>query len=134
VLGELGVETGASETKLLEIWNKMDLLEPEAAEQCRTAAARREQRAVCVSAQTGEGMDDVLRAIEEQMNEAHRIVDCTVPPGEGALANWLHENAQVLERTPGEQGEIAYRVRLSPAKRAKLFKHLGIPEESDAFA
>jgi GTP-binding protein HflX len=124
VLGELGIETRGDDAKLVEVWNKIDLVESEDADALRAAAARTLPPAVCISAQTGEGLDALLAMIEERLNAAHALVTVTIAPGEGALANWLHENTEIVERTSGEAGEITYRVRISPAKHAILLRRL----------
>lgn len=124
VLDQLGIDTASDETALIEVWNKFDLLDAERADQLRTAAARQSTPALCVSADKGEGVDDLLGAIEDRLNKDHRVLDVTIAPGQGALANWLHENADIVERTPGETGDIAYRVRLSPIKHAALLRRM----------
>ena len=124
VLGELGIDSQGSEASLIEIWNKIDLLDADRAGEMRMAAKRNETRAICISAETGEGVDDLLAAIETILNATHETLEVTIEPGEGALANWLHENAEILTREPGRRGEIAYRIRLSPAKRAALSRRL----------
>lgn len=124
VLAELGIDVHSSDTKLIEVWNKIDLLGRERADEMHLAASRKDDRTVCVSATAGEGVESLLKAIEARVNEAHQTVELTVEPGEGALANWLHENTEILERRPGAGGEIAYRIRLSPAKHSALLRRL----------
>ncbi len=124
VLEQLGIDAASDDAKLIEVWNKFDLLDEERANQLRTSAGRRSTPAICISARKGDGIDDLLLAIETHLNAGHKLFDLAIAPGEGALANWLHENAEIVERTPAENGDIAYRVRISPAKHDTLIRRL----------
>ncbi|MDH3581540.1 MAG: 50S ribosome-binding GTPase, partial [Hyphomicrobiales bacterium] len=132
VLGELGIDSQSSETSLIEVWNKIDVLDADRAAELRLGAKRNEAGAICISAATGEGVGELLTAIEAMLNATHETLEVTIEPGEGALANWLHENAEILTREPGRRGEITYRVRLSPAKRATLSRRLETTEQKAA--
>lgn len=120
VLGELGIETFASEERILEVWNKTDLLDKAEREEMETVAKRSERGAFCTSAATGEGVEALITAIEEKINAASSVVTLTLKPHEGALVNWLHENTQVLSRDAGSKGAMTYQVRISHAKEAAL--------------
>lgn len=124
VLVELGIDMEDDNERILEAWNKVDLLDEAEAENLRATAARSSGNAVCVSAVTGEGVDTLLAEIEQRLNASHETVDVTITPGDGALANWLHENSEILERSPKPDGNTFYRVRLSPAKRGMLAQKL----------
>lgn len=117
VLRELGIDPDKTGTRLLEVWNKIDLLEPERASELRHLAARKEHGALCVSAVTQEGLPELLTEIEHRLNEADSVLEITLGPSDGALANWLHENARILERETDDHGNTRFRVSLSPAKR-----------------
>ncbi len=124
VLQELGIDPAADRgTRLIEVWNKVDLLDADARESLH-AAAGRSGDAVCVSARTGEGGDALLEAVERAVNAAHVTLDVALAPGQGALSNWLHENAQVLARDVREDGGTDFRVRLSQPKRDALLRKL----------
>ncbi|MFQ5627073.1 MAG: GTPase HflX, partial [Methyloligellaceae bacterium] len=122
VLSQLGIETSHAENEVLEVWNKIDLLEDDRREETGNAAARSKGGAICVSALTGEGVAGALDAIETRLNSAGTILDITFQPGEGALKNWLHENAQMLGQSTGEDGRTTCRVRISAQKRQQLMK------------
>ena len=62
VLRQLGIDPDAGEAqRILEVWNKIDRFDPEERENLRNIAARRPPERPCflVSAETGEGIDDV---------------------------------------------------------------------------
>lgn len=124
VLDELGIDFEEENGHLIAAWNKVDLLDSDDADHLRSLALRSNGNAICVSAVTGEGLDALRTEIEKRLNAAHQTVDVTIHPGEGALANWLHENAQIIERESEPNGDVAYSVRLSPAKRDMLLRKL----------
>ena len=68
VLRQLGIDPDAGE-RILEVWNKIDRFDPDERENLRNIAARRPPERPCflVSAETGEGIDALLTAIEERL-------------------------------------------------------------------
>jgi len=125
ILQDLDIDTGEDNARLIEVWNKTDLLDNNRLEELRSVASRRGDEAVCISAQTGDGITALLESIERQVNASHVTLDLTIEPGEGSAASWLHENSEIIHRTPREDGLINYRVRMSAARRASLARRLG---------
>jgi GTP-binding protein HflX len=116
VLRALGIEQ--TDPRLIEVWNKIDRIEPAAREQLHNLAARRDsaKRAVPVSALTGEGLDELSAAIEARLS-AHRIeIDLVLDPADGAGASWLYRNTEVLERSVQPDGALAMKVRADSSK------------------
>lgn len=124
VLCELGIDPSLASTNILEVWNKLDLLDATALERTRNAARRSENQAVCVSATTGEGVDDLLSAIETRIHSGHELLDLDLDPGEGALVNWIHENSEVLSRDPNGEARLSYRIRITTEKKPALLRRL----------
>ena len=56
--------------------------------------------------------------IEERLAASRSVLDVVLDPADGAGLSWLYRNAEVLERTAGEDGRIALRVRVDPSKVA----------------
>lgn len=123
VLREIGVEVESRDGRILEVWNKADLLEASALEELTNAAARAEGGPVVVSAIRGDGVDDLLARIETFFKREFVEHEFEVEPGQGALAHWLYENADVLEREDREDGGVRLKVRLAAAKLAQ-FEHM----------
>ena len=73
-----------------------------------------------VSAVTGEGIGDLSAAIEARLGGADEIMELTVPAAAGKLTHWLHENVEVLERTPQDSGDTRYRIRVDATRKARL--------------
>ncbi len=131
VLAELGVDAAASGDRVLEVWNKLDRVSPEKREELANSARRQPRPPVRVSAITGEGLDGLLAEIEARLGATHQIVELDLPPTAGQLIHWLHENAEVLQRQPCENGSLRYRVRIDEARKAKLEARLGLALQSD---
>jgi GTP-binding protein HflX len=120
VLASLGIDTANPETVPLEVWNKVDKLLPERREQLVNAAQRLDPAPVLVSAATGEGLDELRDAIEQRLGRGDDIVELTLPPSEGKLAHWIHQNAEVLAREANGDGEVHFRVRVNAPAKARL--------------
>ena len=99
VLAEIGAIGGAGEegggATVIEAWNKIDALDPEAAAAVREEAARRED-AVPISALTGEGVEALSRAISDRLGRGSRVHTVRIDPGDGAGLAWLHQHGEVL--------------------------------------
>jgi GTP-binding protein HflX len=130
VLTDLGVDTVAADGHILEVWNKVDLLEPEARAGAEGAARFRKPEPVLMSAVTGEGIPALLDRIDRRLGAADEVVALTIPAHEGRLLAWLHQNADVIEQSSDEAGEIAVRVRVASEKKMRLVQELqraGVP-------
>jgi GTP-binding protein HflX len=123
VLGDLGVETEAEPDRLLEVWNKADLLDATGLRHAANDAER--HGAVLVSATTRLGLDALLAEIEHRLNRRHQTVEIAVKPEEGSLSNWIYENCEVVAREDLGEGMTALRVRVAPEKRDKLARLAG---------
>lgn len=124
VLQQLGIGEETRRQKLVEVWNKIDLLDPEALERCMNEAERKSDRVQCVSATTGEGVDALLAFIEERISATHETLEFTLTTAAGALDHWIHENSEVLEREFDGESNLSYRVRIPKEKKATLLSRL----------
>ncbi|PTM57052.1 GTPase HflX [Phreatobacter oligotrophus] len=124
ILGDLGVDQ-ATRT-IIEVWNKVDLLDPESREAARNRAERHEPEARphFVSAITGEGLEALLSAVEDKLRAAHDRMTVTVAAADGATLHWIHENAEVEAREALDSGETRVTLRIAPAKRDQLERRL----------
>lgn len=110
VLGRLGVDM--DERRILEVWNKADLLPDEARETLLGDARRAHPPANLVSAATGEGCPELLQAVAGLVDEAPPV-EVRTRAGDGAALAWLYRNGRVLEREEGEDGGVRLAVSLS---------------------
>jgi GTP-binding protein HflX len=123
VLSELGIEADAEPGRLMEVWNKADLLEDPAVRQENSEASR--TGAVLVSAVTGYGLDALRDEIERRLNLRSETLEIALKPEEGALSHWIHENCEVIKRRAMGEGITALRVRVAPEKRERLARLAG---------
>ena len=129
ILADLGLEAGAEEP-MLEALNKIDSLTPEQQQALRERAARKPEVLAC-SALTGEGVTELLRAVEGRLVRDHRRIEMTLGPEEGAAIAWLHEHGRVLERRDVE-GKTRMRISLSPAALVRFEQRYGEHREAAA--
>ena len=97
------------EANLLEVWNKIDLLDAEERE--ATLARARRQGAAAVSAVTGDGCDALLRMIAERVDTGPEI-EAQLPAGEGEALAWLYQHGRVTGREDREDGAVHVTARL----------------------
>ena len=100
ILAELGVGAG---TARLEVWNKVDRLDPEAAEIARAQATRREG-VFLASALTGEGMGPLLDHVAETLSGRRVRARVRLGHEEGRRRAWLYEQGVVEGETRDEEG------------------------------
>lgn len=124
ILQQLGIDPNAGE-RIIEVWNKIDRFDAEERESLAKIAARRPGRTcLLVSAETGEGVDALLTAIEDRLAAARTTLELTVDAADGAGVSWLHRNAEVLEKTL-EDGRYRMTVRLDDTRRDAAIKRFG---------
>jgi len=124
VLADLGIDTLSADSPILEVWNKIDLLSPVTLQEAHSAARWADRRPVLVSAATGEGMADLLQAIDTRLGRRDEIIDLVIPAHQGRLINWLYEEAEVLDRVEEATGEVRVRVRIASEKKERLNAHV----------
>jgi len=107
--------------RILEVWNKIDLLEPETRESIVGQAERlaRDGQAVAVSAWTGEGIETLRETIAGLIDDDPET-HLTVEPHRGDLLAWLYANGRVTERETDDDGRVHLTVRLHPAALGRL--------------
>jgi GTP-binding protein HflX len=117
VLTSLGIDPNDND-RLLEAWNKIDLLDPAERERVDNQLARLppERRPAPVSAVTGEGLDAFLSRVERLVARGRATMTVRVPAEDGAGLNWLYEHAEVVERRYDEGGDAVVTLRLDPER------------------
>jgi GTP-binding protein HflX len=123
ILAELGIDADEEPERLMEVWNKADLLDPDTLRRIEKEAKR--AGAVAVSATTGYGLKPLLAEIERRLNRARETVEIAIKPEEGSLSNWIYENCEVVAREDLGEGVTALRIRIPPGKRERLARLAG---------
>ena len=96
VLGDLGIDAETDE-RVVEVLNKIDRLEPPAAEDLRRAAAAR-GLAPPISALTGDGVEALRLAVADRLSLGRATVGLRVDLADGRTLAWLHERGRILDR------------------------------------
>jgi len=100
ILESLGV---AEDVALIEVWNKIDALSEATRAGLLAQDARRED-VQAVSALTGEGIDQLLAAIEARLGEERFDEALVLPFAEGRARAWLHEQGVVRDERETRDG------------------------------
>jgi GTPase len=131
VLRSLGIEP-ADEERLIEVWNKIDLLDADGRTRLKNLADRRpaERRPVLVSALTGEGLDDLSAAIEARLSLKRVVLDLSLDPADGAGVSWLHRHTEVMEKALDAEGRYAMKVRVAPDRVGAVTAKFGEPHKA----
>ncbi|MGI9523832.1 MAG: GTPase HflX [Hyphomicrobiaceae bacterium] len=124
VLRDLGVPTEGPDSRLHEVWNKIDLLSDDERNELPARMARCSNKPVSLSALTGEGCKELLEAIDAWVSTNDVEISLTVPVGAGKLTHWLHEHTTVLTTQADDTGQMVYTFRIDAQKLGRLDGHL----------
>lgn len=110
---------------IIEVWNKTDLLDEEAASHLsdRASASRTYADMIDafeVSCLTMDGITALENGIEEALTRNDHIIDVIVTPAQFSARAWLHQHGQVLRDETGEGGTAKMQVRLSESDAGKF--------------
>jgi GTP-binding protein HflX len=128
VLTALGIDPN-EEDRVIEVWNKIDRLDADGRARLQNLAERRQgsNRPVLVSALTGQGLDELAKAIEARLALRRTVLDLVLDPADGAGVSWLHRHAEVITKSLDADGRLAMTVRVDPTRadavRAKFPLH-----------
>ncbi|PZO64067.1 MAG: GTPase HflX [Paracoccus denitrificans] len=130
IMDGLGVD---EDVALIEVWNKIDSLSPETRAALRRTDARRDD-VQAVSALTGEGLEDLVAAIDmrlaDVLDEPRTTEVVIVPFADGRKRAWLHEVGVVEREEAIEDGQQMHVVWTERQKAA--FNALdGRPDDLD---
>ncbi len=113
VLAEIGVGPEAGEgAPIMEVWNKLDALDPEAHARVLESAARDED-VLPISALSGEGVDALRSAVADRLLADARVHSITLPTSDGGAIAWLHQHGEVIGQAAAGEA-LTLDVRLSP--------------------
>jgi len=127
VLSDLGVGED-DERPVIEALNKIDLLDAEdraaAFDLARAApeiGAIEQPARTALSAVTGDGVDALLKKIEETLTAAHVVSEIRMPAHDGAARAWLFARSEILsEASAGDDTIIT--ARMSRKTEGQFFK------------
>jgi GTP-binding protein HflX len=124
VLKNLGVSqdselTSSTPIPLIEVLNKSDLLSSEKRDVQVLRAQNNKSKMALVSALTGDGFTELLRAIDDQLTARRIEVKLKVSWQDGALLTWLYDRGEVIERKDKEKW-VELKIRLEPEDIARF--------------
>ena len=123
VLDELGIDEAQRDERMIEVMNKIDLLDPEEREVVEESVGRRSD-ATAISAITGEGIDALLDIVSRRVWAGRQVVDLKVSVTDGKALSFLYDHGEVLERSDGER-EVALKVGIE-IKDLERFKKMAL--------
>jgi GTP-binding protein HflX len=123
ILRDLGIEPD-DHRRLIEVWNKADLLSEERRAGLLQASMAKpaDARPALVSAITGEGLDELMDMIERRVASGRSVLEVVVPPEDGAGLAWLYENGEVLNRRTDRQGRVTVDLRVGPERVERVLR------------
>ncbi|KEC75573.1 UNVERIFIED_ORG: GTP-binding protein HflX [Rhizobium esperanzae] len=124
ILGDLGIDEAEAGKRLIEVWNKIDRLEPEVHDAMVQKAAGA-SNVVAVSAVSGEGVDTLMDEISRRLSGVMTETTIRLPVDKLALLPWLYDHAIVDGREDNEDGSITLDLRLSETEAAELERRIG---------
>ncbi len=124
VLGEIGIGADEQDARVIEVWNKSDLLPPEERERFAQQAGQGRHSAVLVSAVTGEGLAALAYLIRQRLQKQTTVRTVVVSHDGGPLIHWLYENTEILVRRDDPGGDVEFEVRVPQEREGDLDRHL----------
>jgi GTP-binding protein HflX len=121
ILAELGI--GQDGPPVVELWNKLDLLDAEKREEFRNIALKQDD-IFLISAATGEGLDAFKQALAGRIGAGNELRELTLNGGEGEVLSWLYSKGKV-ESEEGEGGQIQVKASLSARNWGQFDKLFG---------
>ena len=115
IMKSLGVD---EEVPLLEVWNKVDLLDGESRDAILTRAAR-EEDVFAVSALTGEGLQEMLAEVTERLQGETVEEELRLAFDDGRRRSWLFNKGLVQHEHQDEDGFVV-KVRWTAKDRAQF--------------
>lgn len=115
VLNALEVQSGQALPPMIEAWNKADLLSDDLYQTLgQTAQTNTPNKAVLLSAVSGDGLDELVALIAGQLRETAILAVIQLSPADGSARSWLHEHSDVrAEEVSPETGDIEIAVSFS---------------------
>ncbi|MBC7313083.1 MAG: GTPase HflX, partial [Rhizobium sp.] len=130
ILSDLGIDDKEKSERIIEIWNKIDRLEPEMHDALLQKAETREN-VMTVSAITGEGVDRLLDVISQRLSGVLTEATIVIPADKQALISWAYENAVVDGREDNEDGSVSLDLRLTARQADELERKLGSGQKAE---
>lgn len=101
ILHDLGIDS-ESDLRIIEVLNKIDKLPPK--ERAATITrSKRQEKVIAVSAISGEGLDNLVSAIDDLLGKDRQVMYADISLTDGKALAWLYNRGQVLEQRDDEE-------------------------------
>jgi GTP-binding protein HflX len=117
VLKNLGLDETLYKS-LIEVLNKIDKLNNDD-KNALLNKAKRSKEIIPISAKTGEGIAELLNAIDNKIKASFINVNVNVNINDGKLISWIYDNSQVLSVSDNEEYKN-FNLKISSANFQKL--------------
>ncbi len=124
ILADLGIDEKEASERIIEVWNKIDALGPEAHDALAERASGRSD-VMAISAITGEGVEPLLSEITRRLSGLATETTITLGVDQLGLLSWVYANADVTAREDNEDGSVTLDLTLSETQAADLERKLG---------
>ena len=115
VMEQLGVNCNDNE-RIMEVWNKIDLLEPDQLQsisRLRTEGGGSHEP-VLISSTSGVGTKALCDEIERRISNGEGVAEIVLDISALGKLNWIYENTHMLERRDNEDGSVWLKMRADP--------------------
>ena len=129
ILKSLGIGEGDGR-KLIEVWNKIDLLDDDAAEDLKLRAEKSEN-AIALSSVTGEGVDTLLSVIEARISGELVTRTVTLTTRQLPIMSWIYDRGRVKSRIDHEDGSVEIIAEFTASDNLDLDRQLGLGPKPD---
>lgn len=120
---------------IIEAWNKSDLLNEEDLEKAKMNAdimfKQTGVKGVLISAQTGEGLDNLLQEVEKELAVESYQTFIKVKPNQGQARAWLYEKGAILSENTLDNGDMILEITLNKINQSRFFDRFHEIEELD---
>lgn len=113
--------------RIVEVWNKIDLLDKEAVQHLQVLAENAVLPTIPVSAVNGQGIDILVKVIENKIAGEIERIHIYLEPEELSLLDWLYHHGSDHHQTNCDNGKVMINVNLTrsawhifQAQRSKL--------------
>ena len=121
ILRDLGIDA-RDEKRVIEVWNKVDLIDPADRDRLLETGAR---APVAISAVTGEGVDSLAALVEQRIAGSLATVEIVLAPERAGEVDWLYRNGEVLSRNDREDGGVELTMRVTETVRDDIESRFG---------
>lgn len=121
VLASLDIDA-ADRKRVIEVWNKIDLLDEAAREAALRLADPSETGTIAISAVTGEGTDRLLSLIEARIAGEMQHVSVSLTTAEMRHLDWIYRHASHVRRTDHEDGSVELEMEMTALAKRDLFE------------